>query len=365
LKKIILALIISLTIILVSFSIITSLAGCKETTLKQLNVYTWEGYLPESVVALFEKETGIKLNITLATDNNMMLALLKGGGKADIVMPTQGSVNRYYEADLAKPLDLKNITNYEKVSKSLREQSWAKWDGKQMGSGEIYVIPYVFGTSGLVVNTSKYTKSLDDVGWEVLFDTALKERVSSKNNIESVLLILDFYGIPRENLIADTQGTLDKIRPKALALKNNVLKFYTTNAEIVDLLKNEEVWVSFIWDGGGRKLSQFDAKFKYVLPKTGGLGWTDTFMIPKKATNIAGANLFINFMLRPVIAAMLTEQSGFTTTVECALDEANGIDKDLYRFTDEQLTKLIWLPNLPQEVWSVYTAFWEELTTVK
>ena len=56
-----------------------------------------------------------------------------------------------------------------------------------MGSGEIYAIPYVFGTSGLVINTSKYTKSLDNIGWEILFDTDLKGRVSgSKNDIESV-----------------------------------------------------------------------------------------------------------------------------------------------------------------------------------
>ena len=364
-KKITLVLIIFLTIILISFFTVSTLAGCMKTTPKQLNVYVWEGYLPESVAALFEKETGIKLNITFASDNAMMLALLKSGGKADIVMPTQWQVNRYYEAGLAQPLDLKNITNYEKVSKSLREQPWSKWDGKQMGSGEIYVIPYVFGTSGLVVNTSKYTKSLNNIGWEVLFDTDLKGRVSSKNSQESLTLILDLYGIPRENLITDTRGTLDKIRPKAIALKNNVLKFYDTGAEILDLMKNEEVWISEIWDGGARKLSQFDPKLNYILPKTGGFGWTDTFMIPKEAANPAGANLFIDFMLRPDIAAMLTEQSGYTTTVEGALDAAKGIDKDLYRFTDEQLSKLKWLPNLSEEVMSIYVAFWEELSTVQ
>ena len=221
---------------------IPSLAGCKKTTPKQLNIYTWEGYLPESVVALFEQETGVKLNIIFITDNEKMLALLKGGGKADIIMPTQAKVNMFYENGLAQPLDLKSITNYKNVSKSLREQPWAKWDGNQMGSGEIYTIPYIFGTSGLVFNTSKYTKSLDDIGWEVLFDTDLKGRVSSRNYITSVLLMLDLYGIPRENLTTDTQGTLDNIRDKAIALKNNVLKFYDTNAESIDLLKNEEVW---------------------------------------------------------------------------------------------------------------------------
>jgi spermidine/putrescine transport system substrate-binding protein len=364
-KKIIFYSTIFLIIILGSFFTVPILAGCTIETSKQLNVCVWEGYLPESVIALFERETGIKLNITLATDNGMMVTLLKGGGKADIVMPTQSHTIRYYEADLVQPLDLKKIINYKNVSKSFKDQLWSKWNGKQMGSGEVYAIPYVFGTSGLVINISKYTKNLDDIGWEVLFDTDLKERVSTINAVESLWLILDLIGIPRDNLTTDTKGTLEKIEPSAIALKNNVLKFYNTGAEIVDLMKNEEVWVSYIWDGGGRKLSQFDYKFKFVLPKNGGLGWTDTFMIPKNALNPAGANLFINFMLRPDIAAILTEQSGYTTTVEGALNMTKGIDKNLYKFTNEQLTKLIWPPNLSEEVRASYIKFWEKLSTAQ
>ena len=63
------------------------------------------------------------------------------------------------------------------------------------------------------------------------------------------------------------------------------LNFYDTGAEVMNLLKNEEVWVSHIWDGGGRKLMSSDSKFIYLLPKTGGLGWTDTFIVPKNADN--------------------------------------------------------------------------------
>jgi putative spermidine/putrescine transport system substrate-binding protein len=222
LKKITIVLIVFLTIILAAFIIVSSLAGCNKAIPKELNVITWEGYIPEAAAALFEKETGIKLNITFATDNQRLLALIKGGGEADIIMPTQSNINRYYEAGLVQPLDLKIITNFEKVSKSFKEQPWTKWDGKQMDSGDVYAIPYVFGISGLVINTSKYTKSLYDIGWEVLFDTDLKGRVSSRNNIESLMLILDLYGIPRENFIINTQGTLEQIRDKAIALKNNV-----------------------------------------------------------------------------------------------------------------------------------------------
>ena len=193
----------------------------------------------------------------------------------------------------------------------------------------------------------------------------MKGRVSSKYNLPSLWLICFLYDITDEDIINDTHGTLDKVGEKAVALKNNVLKFYVTGAEIIDLMKNEEVWISYIEDGNARKLSQFDAKFKYVLPKEGGLGFSDTFMIPKEAINPAEAYLFIDFMLRPDIAAMLIEQSGYNTTVDGALEMTEGIDRDLYNFTDGQLTKLRWFPNLPQEVRSIYVEFWEELSTIQ
>lgn len=364
-KKIARIAIFALGMILIITAAATFISGCKDDAPKELSVYVWEGYLPEEAVKMFEEETGIKLNITFATDNAMMLTLLKAGGNADIIMPTQNQVNRFYEEGLAQPIDLKEIPNYERVASSLKEQPWSKWDGKNMGSGDIYVIPYVFGTSGILINTEKYTGSLDATGWEVLFDPELKGRVSSKNAPESLMLCLDVLGIPREKLLTETGETLEEARPKVLELRDNLLKFYDTGAELLDLLKNEEVWVSHIWDGGGRKMQQFDPKYKYILPRTGGLGWTDTFMIPSNAKNPAGAHIFINFMLKPEVAGMLTAQSGYTTTVNGALDFAGDANKELYTFSDEELKNLIWQPNFPEDVIEAYTSFWEEISTVQ
>lgn len=353
-------------IILILFLTIT-FAGCKSSTQKQLDVYVWEGYLPEEVIDSFEQETGIKLNISLLSvyGNDEMLALLKGGGGADILMPSHSHIHRHYSAGFALPLDLSKIKNYGKVLKIFEEQPFTRWDGKQIGSGEVCAIPYIFGTTGIAINTSKYKKSLSDIGWEVLLDPDLKGRVSSQNDYATLMLILDLLGIPRENLENDPHGTLEQMRDTTIALKNNVLKFYGSGAEISDLMKNEEVWVCEIWDGGGRALSQFDSKFIYLLPKTGGMAWSDTFMIYKESTKTDESYLFIDFMLRPEIAAIVTEQGGFVTTVEGAIDMTKGIDKDLYRFKDDEMAKLKWSQNYSEEVLALSIEFLEEITAVQ
>lgn len=354
-----------ISILIVIMTLFIALSACEVKAVPaELDVYVWEGYLPDEVAEMFEEETGIKLNINFIADNASVFTLLKGGGHADIIMPTQNQVNRFYTEDLAQPLDLNKIPNYENVTDSFKDQEWSMWDGTQLGSGDTYVIAYVFGTSGIVVNTDKYNSSLEGIGWEILFDPELKSRVSSRNSAESLMICLDLMGIPRGNLITDTQGTLDAIRDKAIELKNNVLKFYDTNAELLDLLENEEVWVSHIWDGGGRKLMGSDPKFKYILPSTGGFVWTDTFMIPSSAENPDGAHKFIDFMLRTDIAALVTTESGYSTTIEGSIDLAEGINKDLYVFTDEELGNLIWQLNFSEDVVKAYNDFWEELSTV-
>ena len=326
-----------------------------------LDINVWEGYLPEKVIKMFEEETGIKLNITLAADNGTMITLLEGGGKADIIMPTQNQVNRLYEQKLASALDLDKIPNLKNVGESFKNQQWSMWDGSKMGSGDTYVIPYVFGTSGIVVNTEKYAGSLDNAGWEILFDKELKGRVSTRNSAESIMICLDLEKIPRTDLLDDAESTLEKIKPRVLELKDNVLKFYGTGAEIMDLLKNEEVWVSHMWDGGGRNLMISDPKFKYILPSTGGFGWMDTFMIPESSQNKEGAYRFIDFMLREDIAALITEE-GNMTTVTGAIEKSNIENKEFFAYSGKQIDELVWQLNFPQDVIDAYTVFWEEIS---
>jgi len=354
-----------LMITMLALIIPLSIMGCKsEKASDELTVYVWEGYLPQSVVDMFQEETGITLNVNLISDNASIFTLIKGGGKADIIMPTQNQVNRFYDEDLALPLDLDKIGNYQHVTGSFKGQSWSMWDGSSMGSGDTYVIPYVFGTSGIIINTDKYEGPAQDIGWEILFDPQLEDRVSSRNSAESIMICLDIMGIPREELLDDTDATLEKVRSKVLELKDNVLKFYSTGAELLDMLGNEEVWVSHIWDGGARKLASGDDKFVYILPSTGGFGWTDTFMIPASAENPAGAHMFIDFMLQPEVAAMVVSEGGYTTTVKGSIDMAEGIDKDLYTFKDEEIADLVWQINFPEDVIAAYNNFWEEISTV-
>jgi putrescine transport system substrate-binding protein len=55
---------------------------------KVLNIYNWPDYMPEGMIAAFEKETGIKVNYdTFETNEALHAKLVAGNTGYDIVVP--------------------------------------------------------------------------------------------------------------------------------------------------------------------------------------------------------------------------------------------------------------------------------------
>jgi spermidine/putrescine transport system substrate-binding protein len=75
-------------------------------------------------------------------------------------------------------------------------------------------------------------------------------------------------------------------------------------------MRSGEVVAAMMWDTGGWTLNRENPDIRYVVPKSGALGWLDTFALPYKGRNDAGAYEWINFTMRPEIAARITRKVG-------------------------------------------------------
>jgi len=68
------------------------------------------------------------------------------------------------------------------------------------------------------------------------------------------------------------------------------------------------------WDTTGILLHKdVDPKWRYTMPKEGGLGWIDTMGIPSGAANVEQAYALINFLLRPEIGGMFANNTGYNS----------------------------------------------------
>ncbi len=64
------------------------------------------------------------------------------------------------------------------------------------------------------------------------------------------------------------------------------------------------------WDTGGWKLNADNPDITFVAPASGALGWVDTFALPAKGKADEAAYAWINFVMQPEIAAMITAAAG-------------------------------------------------------
>ena len=138
-------------------------------------------------------------------------------------------------------------------------------------------------------------------------------------------------------------SAVDAISPhfKLIALKGNVLSFYTTPDEALQLYKNNDV--ALIWANYGQQQVKMlqDAgltDWVYVNPKEGALAWLDTWALSKGAQNPELAAKWVNFLLQKKIGEELSARTGFGNTV-APFASAGADDKIVWLEAVEDPTK--------------------------
>ena len=128
-------------------SVLALSAGAQAETLR---ILTWGGYAPEAVIEKFTAETGIDVEVT-KSNNEEMIAKLRAtrGGGFDLVQPSQDRIaGPQLEFDIYKPIDLSKIDDSQFIASMLDATK-----ANTTLDGEVYGVPHVWGTSGLVLDT--------------------------------------------------------------------------------------------------------------------------------------------------------------------------------------------------------------------
>jgi spermidine/putrescine transport system substrate-binding protein len=283
------------------------LSGCSRVDhSKRLRILTWGDYVPADVAADFEKETGIHVELTLSNNEEMISKLhATGGAGYDLAQPSQDRiVSIQREFGLYKPIDLSQIKLEQFRPEILAiTQKIATYDGK------LYALPYLWGSEGLVVNRKLATA--DD--YMDLCRPDLKGRTSMRLRRPTIVAFAFALGKNPFDLydnLKEYDELLGAVGRTLSACKSNVRFFFDNRDQLLNSMRSGEVVAAMMWDTGGWTLNRENPDLQYVVPKSGALGWIDTFALPYKGRNDAGAYKWINFTMRPDIAARITRKVG-------------------------------------------------------
>lgn len=311
-----------------------------------LRLLTWGGYAPDAVIDKFEEATGHTVEVTLS-NNEEMIAKLRatGGGGFDLAQPSQDRIaGPQREFGIYKPFDLSRIDTSLFIP-SMLEATMANTNV----DGDIYGLPDIWGTSGLIVNTAKgdFVKDYTD-----LCNESLVGKVSYRLKRPTLIGFAFSMGMDPFAAYGDEtayQEILDTVEAKLIECKPIVKAYWSGGDDLLNLMRSGEADASMAWDTGGWKLNTDNPDINFVAPKSGALGWVDTFALPAQGRADQAAYDWINFVMQPEIAAMVTESAGNFTASAGADEYVNDTLKAQYQasFPPESLDNIRWYPPVP------------------
>lgn len=301
-----------LTVLVVSLLLLLLLAKLNESQgyagENTLTIYNWGDYIDPDLITQFEEETGIKVIYETFDSNEAMLTKIQQGGSAyDIAVPSEYMIEKMLEEDLLLPLDHEKIPNLVHIDERFLD---LPFDPKNR-----YSVPYFWGTVGIAYNP-ELLPDLEITSWNDLWDERLKNEILLVDGAREVIgMGLNSLGYSLNDTnpehLLEAKAKLDELTPNVKAIVGDEIKM---------LLANNEAAIGLVWSGDAADIMSENESIEYVVPEEGSNLWFDNMVIPKTARNIEAAHLFINFMLKPEVAAQNAEYVYYSTPNKSALE---------------------------------------------
>jgi spermidine/putrescine transport system permease protein len=266
---------------------------------KELNLFAWSEYVPQDVIDGFTKETGIKVNYeTYASNEEMLSKLLAGSTKYDLIQPSEYTIEALAKGNKLAAVDWKRVPNIKNIAPDMKNRPH---DPEQK-----FTVPWMAGSVGIVVNTDKIKEPI--TSFKDVFQDKYKGRiVALADSRELFSWAMSTLGLDANQVTAEN---LDKVKP-VLAQWIKLVKVFDSDSPKTALL-NGDVDLGVVWSGEAAILTQKDKKFSYILPAEGTHMFIDSLAIPANAPNKLGAELFMNFVLRPEVSKLISDAFPYT-----------------------------------------------------
>ncbi|WP_299018644.1 extracellular solute-binding protein [uncultured Photobacterium sp.] len=273
---------------------------------EELYFYNWSEYIPNEVLEQFTKETGIKVIYSTYESNETMYAKLKTHGAGyDLVVPSTYYVSKMRDEGMLQKIDHSKLSHFKDLDPNFL---YKPFDPKND-----YSIPYIWGATGIGVNTEMMDKA-EINSWADLWDSKWEGQLmmmdDSREFFHIALRKLGFSANTKKpEEIKAAYEELKKLMPNVLVFNSD----YPANPYMAG-----ETSLGMLWNGSAYMARQEGAPIDIVWPKEGAIFWMDSISIPAAAKNTKAAHKMIDFLLRPENAAKIALEIGYPTPVGTA-----------------------------------------------
>ena len=280
-----------------------------------VNIYNWADYIAPDTLEKFEAEFGIKVNYDIYDSSEVVdVKLLAGNSGYDVVVHSNQFSSRLAPIGVYEKLDFSRLGNMRHYDAELMRRI-------QYDAVVDYNVPYHWGSTGYAWNVEMVRERLPDHPMDsadVLFDPDVVSKLADCG----VSLLdgpTDLFPMVLAYLGLDPNAVDDESLAKAEAQIKLVRPYirYFSNQKMMSDLPNKEVCVAMSWSGDYAQAAErakeagIEIELRYTAPKEGTGLWVDGLYIPSDAPHKDNAYLFLNFIMRPEIAAANASNSRY------------------------------------------------------
>jgi putrescine transport system substrate-binding protein len=273
-----------------------------------LNVYNWSDYVAPGVIDDFEREYGIKVNYDVFDSNEVLeTKLLMGHSNFDVVAPSGPFLQRQISAEVYQKLDKALLPNLKYVDPEVARESAV------YNPGNAYGVTYMWITSGPGYNVARIRERMPDApvnSLRMIFDPAVVSKFQDcgvtmlDTPTEMLGAVLIYLG---RNPNSESPADLAAAEKALMAIRPYIR--YVHSSRYIDDLANGEICLAMGWSGDVKQAHDRaqeagrGIELAYRIPREGAMRNFDMVAIPADAPHLKNAHLFIDFLLRPDIAA--------------------------------------------------------------
>lgn len=290
-----------------------SVAGTSHAE-EQVHLYNWSDYVAEDTLPSFQEKTKIRPVLDVYDSNEVLEAkLLAGSSGYDLIFPTaRPFAARHIKAGLYQKLDKSKLPGLDRLDPDIMNSLAAIDPGNQ------YLVPYMWGTSGLGLNLKKVKAALGEQAeldtWSLIFDPKKAEKLADcgisllDDPVEVLPAVLAYLG---KNPNSMEKADLDAAAAVIKSVRPYIRYFHSS--QYINDLANGDLCAALGYSGdimqarSRAEEARKGVEIGFRIPREGAVIWTDVMAIPKDAPNPAGAHAFIAHILDPKVVASISD----------------------------------------------------------
>lgn len=267
-----------------------------------LTILTWPDYINPQTIGQFESESQVTVKLDIVPSAVELVERMQSDDpNVDVLVPPDYAVRELNGQNRLAELDHSLLSNLHHLDTRFRT-------GRPHDPGTRVSLVKDWGTTGFMYRTDQIHE--EPKSWADFW--RLAETVSGHVTVldspgEVIGAALKMRG---QSYNAVSAEAMNEARDDLLALKPHLLTFETNYKP---LLASGDAWLSLGWNGDAAVLAAQGLPVRYVVPSEGSQIWEDDWAIAADAPNLELAHAFLNFVLRPEVAAQEARYTRYAT----------------------------------------------------